>query len=607
MRKSYVEDFFDGMNDKLFIALIIFVQVIFIFQGLDFADSGFDAVFYSRIFTAPSTVQYNFMYWFTGILGGGWLRLFPGSGLLGLRIAGVVFTTGTFAIAYSILKKYLHTGPLRLALFLIILFLTTSIKEINYDDVTAFFFMCAVWSLFTGLTEEKYRLLFLAGMFVSINTFSRLPNVLGLALILAIWFSGYLNRVPLRQVIFHSFLFILGFVIMSVLMFGLMRWMHHDVIFLNSLKLARQIGNSQENSHSLFSMLKMVVVHFSEALSIAIVVVIVLWSSSAAWRRLKTDLPASIPFLPAIKYGVLLVLTAIIVYRAKKDPDFWFYLFLFYAGVSLITGFLIITGRHPKNLQLLTAIGCIMLLVMPVGSNFVYLTVGKYAVWIILPITVDFLLNIRALSSRVIISENSRQSYEQVIDEKHMTGLRNAGIYLTLIFIVSVTFYYPYFDRSNRIFMRYPVNNTHVAHIYTTQTRARVINELLAASARYVKPDDFVLAYDCMPMYYFLTDSKPYMHNSWVWLYDDGVFREELYKSLQETHICPVVIMQKRSTVANNWPDNQQENYQFRPLAMQYMQQFMKTYHYNLVWEDDFFKIYQPINKIPQAVAANGL
>ena len=88
MRRTYLEDFFDGMNDKLFFVLIIFIQIIFIFQGLDFADAGFAADFYRRIFSDPSSVQYNFMYWFTGIIGGSWLKLFPGLGLIGLRIAG---------------------------------------------------------------------------------------------------------------------------------------------------------------------------------------------------------------------------------------------------------------------------------------------------------------------------------------------------------------------------------------------------------------------------------------------------------------------------------------------------------------------------------------
>jgi hypothetical protein len=599
MRKSFPEYFFEEMNDKLFFVLIIFVQILFIFQGLDFADSGFAAEFYSRIFSDASTIQYNFMYWFTGILGGIWLKLFPGLGLLGLRLAGVLFTTITFWITYDLLKRFLYTGPLRLALFLIILFLATSIREINYDDVSALFFICAAWFLFSGLTSGKNAFLFLAGMFISLNTFSRLPNLLGLVLIGVVWFSGYLNRDTRQQVIVRSLLFISGFIFMSVLLVGLMKVMHQDVIFLNSLKLARQIGSSQENSHSLYSMLKLYIVHYGEALSVSIVVLVVLWSCSAIWRRLKADLPASIPFLPFLKYAVLIILSAICIYRAKKDPDFWFYLYLFYAGTSLIVGFLIITGRQPKNIRILAAIGCIMLVVMPVGSNFVLMTVGKYSIWIILPITVDYLLNIRALSSRVVVSENSRHSYEQVIDDRQMTGLRNACIYLTLIFILSVTYYYPYFDRANRAGMHFAIHNEHVKGIYTTERRAGVINELLAQSAHYVKADDYVLAYDCLPMYYFLTDTRPYMHNSWVWLYDDGIFRQELYKSLQETHICPVVIMQKRSTIGNNWPENYKEDYKFRPLALAYLQDFMKTYRYKQVWENDFFKIYIPAVKRP--------
>ena len=183
--------------------------------------------------------------------------------------------------------------------------------------------------------------------------------------------------------------------------------------------------------------------------------------------------------------------------------------------------------------------------------------------------------------------------------DRQMTGLRNACIYLTLIFILSVTYYYPYFDRANRAGMHFAIHNEHVEGIYTTERRAGVINELLDQSAHYVKADDYVLAYDCLPMYYFLTDTRPYMHNSWVWLYDDGIFRQELYKSLQETHICPVVIMQKRSTIGNNWPENYKEDYKFRPLALAYLQDFMKTYRYKQVWENDFFKIYIPAVKMP--------
>ena len=379
-----------------------------------------------------------------------------------------------------------------------------------------------------------------------------------------------------------------------------MKTLHHDEYFLNSLKLTRQMGSAIDNSHGLYSMLKLYIVHFGEAISISIVVIVGLWSSAAAWRRLKSDFPVCISFLPIVKWGILIILTGICIYRAKKDPDFWFYLLLFYAGMSLITGFLIAAGPQPKNLRILTAIGCIMLLVMPFGSNYILMSVGKYAIWIIVPITVDYMLNIRSLSSRVVVSENSQHSYEQVIDTKHMNGLRNVCIYLTLIYILSVTYFYPYFDRSNRARMHYAVHNEHVKGIYTEKSRAKDINELLAQSALYIKPEDYVLAYDCIPMFYYLTETKPFMHNSWPWLYDDAVFKEELYKSIKETHICPVVIMQKRSTIGNNWPDNYSENYTFRPKALAEMNEFLKLFKYSQVWENDFFKIYIPASRNAQ-------
>ncbi len=594
MRRTYLEIFIDGMNDKLFFILVIFIQVIFIFQGLDFADSGFAADFYSRIFRDPSSVQYNFMYWFTGIIGGIWLKLFPGLGLLGLRIAGVICTTFTLGISYNLLKKYLHTGPLRLSLLLIVLFLTTAIKEINYDDISALFFVCTAWFLFSGLTTEKPTMLFIAGSFISLNMFSRLPNILGLMLMFVIWFSGYLDRKTVRQICLLSFIFISGFAMMSVILFEVMKLMHHDVYFLNSLKITRQMGSSIDNSHGIYSMLKLYIVHYGEALSISVVVMVVLWSSAAAWRKLKSILPGSVQPMRFVKYGGLIILTAICIYRSKKDPDFWFYLLLFYVGTSLIVGFLIIAGRQPKNLRILTSIGCIMLLVMPFGSNYVLMSVGKYSIWIVVPITVDYLLNIHALSSRVVVSENSRHLYEQVIDTTHMTGLRNVCIYLSLIFILSVSYFFPYFDRSNRAFMHYGIRNEHVKGIYTSEKRAKVINELLIESTLYIKPEDYVLAYDCIPMFYYLTDTRPFMHNSWPWLYDDAVFKEELYKSIKETHICPVVIMQKRSTIGNNWPDNYLENYIFRPKALADMNDFLRLYKYRQAWENDFFKIYIP-------------
>ena len=68
----------------LVVAAYLTVGAVF---GLDVCDSGFYMTFYARIFDAPGTVEYNFMYYLSGLVGGTLLHFFPGMGLLGMRLA----------------------------------------------------------------------------------------------------------------------------------------------------------------------------------------------------------------------------------------------------------------------------------------------------------------------------------------------------------------------------------------------------------------------------------------------------------------------------------------------------------------------------------------
>jgi hypothetical protein len=98
------------------------------------------------------------------------------------------------------------------------------------------------------------------------------------------------------------------------------------------------------------------------------VVMVVLWSSAAAWRRMKSDIPASKPFLPYIKYAGLLVLTAICI-TGKKGSGLLVLSFLFYAGTSLIV---VPDCNRPPKTRILAAIISIMLLVLPVEAILYY-------------------------------------------------------------------------------------------------------------------------------------------------------------------------------------------------------------------------------------------
>ena len=122
------------------------------------------------------------MYWFTGIIWAeSWLKFFPGLGFAGSAHSRSSFYYGYFLDRLRPSEKIFTYRLLYVCpLFLIIFFLATAIKEINYDDVTALFFICAAWFLFTGLTREStFHAISVRRVFISLNTFSRLPEYHG--------------------------------------------------------------------------------------------------------------------------------------------------------------------------------------------------------------------------------------------------------------------------------------------------------------------------------------------------------------------------------------------------------------------------------------------
>ena len=81
-QKNSIRSLFENMNTKVFFLLLFLYQLIFIFQGIDFLDEGFTATFYQQFYNDPSSVEYNFMFWLSGLIGGTFACLFPDSGLI---------------------------------------------------------------------------------------------------------------------------------------------------------------------------------------------------------------------------------------------------------------------------------------------------------------------------------------------------------------------------------------------------------------------------------------------------------------------------------------------------------------------------------------------
>lgn len=586
----------------IFFLLIFLFQVALIFQGLDFTDEGAHAIFYQQIFQDPKTVQYYFMYWFSGILGGAWLKLFPQLGLWGIRLAGVLITTSTIMLVFNLLKKYLNPLSLKAGLLVALLMLNNFPRGIFYDNVSSLFFVITLYFLFDGLTRNIAWKFVAGGVFVALNIFTRIPNIVEAGLVIVIFYYGYISRISFTRQMKQALLFISGIIIGSLLLFLLMKILGHYEIFINSLKVVAQMGASHENAHGIKKLIKDYIIHYSTSILAALLVLAVITAFTAIGNFIKKTSPGKSGLVKAAGYFILVILLSYFIYKSSDPSEKqWYFLLYFLAGTIFISGFLIITDKNQgKEFRLLTMMGAALLLILPSGSYGDMLSVARESLWIALPVTFHYLYSIKSINNKTILffPTNSLQ-YTLMINEGQINNLRKYGLFLTLVIALCYNYYYPFFDLSNRMRMHYTVSNDHLKGIYTTKERAACVSELLDESRKYIQKGDYLLAYDCIPMFYYLTETKPYMYNPWPWLYDAKVFKAALDSSFRETGKIPVVIIQKVNTINSNWPENAtKENYftyTDNKERNEFLNDFLSTHHYKLAWENIAFKIMVPV------------
>ena len=148
--------------------------------------------------------------------------------------------------------------------------------------------------------------------------------------------------------------------------------------------------------------------------------------------------------------------------------------------------------------------------------------------------------------------------------------------------------------------MRYTSSSPLLKGIFTSQGRANAIDELLKASSQYIGQKDEVLAFDCMPMYHFVSNTRPFTGNPCIWFYTTSAFETELLKAEKNATQLPVVVQQLIKTTGEGsaWPEvrPQQAYSQFeRNLKKnEIFYEYLKRNQYEKVWSNELFAIWIP-------------
>jgi hypothetical protein len=277
----------------------------------------------------------------------------------------------------------------------------------------------------------------------------------------------------------------------------------------------------------------------------------------------------------------------------------WVQLEFLVIGISLFSNILILVrkGTHTE-IKTLSYIGLLLLFVFPVGCAGALDTAGRSALWISLAFAVEFILDLIPLKVSYVGEDTKKEQF--VFSERHIKLFTDLFIYPCILTGLLFAFSSPYFDRSSRVKMFSSVHHKYLKGIFTTPERARAIDELLLTSSVYIKPDDFVLAYADIPMFYYLTETRSYLGNPWPGMFTSDMLKNSLNKSEESKHQLPFVVMQKVKMLNTNWPENDDIPYMTikdNDRRNEHINKFLDKFEYQVVWENRAFAIMKPGKK----------
>lgn len=583
---------------RVITVLIILYPVLFIWQGLDFADTGLALTNYQWTFSDPESVNYGFFNWLTNIIGGVWVLLFGDSlGVLGVKLAGVLIVYLTAGLSYFLLKPYIDRKYLLMGLFSTLVF--TNYSLIHQNVLTAIFYVTAMLFLVKGLKSARNWQILFSGLILGLNIFIRFPNILGFLLILSVFFYGYINKATITLQIKQAISFVSGYLFAILLTIFAMTILGHYGRFINSLNELINMASDPKGHHGIVNLVSSythLYITVITYLCLGLLIVLVIYKLFSLFKS------------PYLHYAFLTIIT---IFIASQYTKFGFLPSIFafpyneaynlFLGTSYVILLLSIFGvdKSNKQLRLISFVAILTMAIIPLGSNN-GIQNSIYGFWIPIPIVVAYIFKLKEIMTNINVKNDLYSTNLGVgFNSSDIKSFRNFAVILFVLFVLYNTFTCSYNDSKNRIKMRYPIENSRLIGIFTTKERAEVVQELLNEINKYVKEGDYLLTYNNTPILYFLTKTKPYLYNAWIDLYSPDQLRQAIEKADKENPNLPFVVRSKFNTMNSYWPQYKSSERDSENRTI--MEDFIKRNKYSLLWQNDFFEILaSPDRKLAQ-------
>ena len=540
------------------IVLLTLWQLAVAMFGVDLCDSGYYLTFFDNIFRAPEAVEYNFMYYLSGVAGGLLNALLPEGGKwMAMRVAGVLCNTCAMAILACALRRVFPAMAVIMGFLMVTASLVAFPFTFNNDLMSALLWVAALAYLFKGLTGGRLWHLLLAGILVGVNTFTRIPNMLAVGLAVMPFLAHFHCGYPCRECWRQCGLFLMGCVVGALVIITMMMALGHWDIFKQNMAdlLAIATGSSGAATHNAGGLVAVMLAFYGQCLLVGLKMAALWLPLWLAWRYVGNRW---------LRWIVWLVVAVVTLYFMWHQSHIMHPLW-----VMCVVGLLWVIW-HGGQRAVAAWLGLFMLLVFPLGSDGATNNGGIIA-WMAAPVAA-------------------------------LLWQRRYNVVFPLAFIVvglmQTVAIGAYFDGGSLRHKMAIITDSRAALVRTTPERAHIINETLAGLQGRVSAGDTLLCYGSIPMMNHLTRTIPAIGCSWPELLSADALDARL--NAQDVG-RPAILRQKFNNLGLYWSEATDDFLQAYPHQDKFLTQdkmeainrFIAAHGYRIEWQNEWFALYE--------------
>lgn len=536
------------------LALCFVIGLPGVFYGLDVCDSGFYLTFYDNIFKSPSSVEYNFMYYLSGIVGGSIATVFPSIGMMEMRLVGLLTVLTAMTIFYMAMRREVNVVSYWAGCVMVMLAFTTPLFTFNHDLLTVLFYSLAIAALAHGTIQDKPSLLLLGGFVLGLNAFTRIPNVLSIMLIALPVLKRCYGKCSWGKATGMAAIALAGIVASSSLVITMMHITGHWHIFLNNMSDLLSIASSSDATHSSSQLIVTQLNFYKTTLWCAVKLgtcILIALATLKLTQNKMVRIAAYALSLAAFSYMALRMSTLNII---------WIMSFVGCVAAIIYCKWSLCSLACYASL--------VMLIIFSMGSDSAYNN-GSIIATCAMP-----------LAMNVWIKKKN-------VPFTACTAVIFGGLLLSSG---------AYFDSGNLRAKTATIASPRMHSTLTTPERAAIINDLLKGIAPYVKKGQPLMVYGSMPLINYISSTRPMMGCSWPELLNANM----LGMKLNSSNETPPILRQKFNTIGAQWgtpSDNYLQQYNahngfLTNDKLQILNTFMHKNGYKLVWENKYFALF---------------